>query len=79
MPAAKLRPVAAEDDNATAGHVFTGMITDAFDHRLGTTVANAEPLGGYAAQIAFAAGRTVEHHVADEDVFFGFERDSFGG
>ncbi len=42
MPAAKLRPGAAEHDDAAAGHVLAAVIADAFDHRVDAAVAHAK-------------------------------------
>ncbi len=56
MPAAKFRPVLAEDDDAAAGHVLAAVIADAFDNRVGTAVADAEAFAGDAADKQFPAG-----------------------
>ena len=74
MPAAKLRPVGAENHGAPAGHVFAAVIADAFDDGLGAAVAHAEPLGRAAAEERAAARRAVQRDVADEDVLLGLER-----
>src|SRR4029077_829868 len=67
-------PGAAEHDDAAAGHVFTAVVADAFDDRVDSAVADAEPLTGHAADERLAAGRAVEGHVADDDVLLGDER-----
>ena len=74
MPAAKLRPRLAEHDHEAVRHVFAAVIADAFDHRGRAGVAHREALAGHAVEERLAAGRAVEHDVADEDVFFGHER-----
>ena len=76
MPAAKLRPVLAEHDHQAVGHVFAAVIADAFDHRRRAGVADREALAGHAVEEGLAAGRAVEHHVADQDVLFRQERRS---
>ena len=67
MPAAKLRPVCAEDDDDAAGHVFAAVVADALDDGDGAGVAHGEALAGDAAEIAFAGDGAVEHRVADDD------------
>ena len=47
------------------------MIAHALDHRQRAAVAHAEPLAGDPAEVGLAAGGTVEHHVADDDVLLG--------
>ena len=48
MPAAKLRPVAAEDDDAAAGHVLAAVVAHALDDGGRAGVAHAEPLADHA-------------------------------
>ena len=54
------------------------MIADAFDDRVDTGIAYAEPLTGDAADVCFATGRAVEGDVADDDVLLGDEAGLFG-
>ena len=71
MPAAKLRPVVAQDDHHAAGHVLAGVVAHPLDDGLGAAVADGEPLAGPAAEIGLAAGRAVERHVAHDHVLPG--------
>ena len=74
MPAAKLRPVGADDDGDAAGHVLAAVVARPLDDGVGAAVADAEPLAGPAAEEGPAAGRAVERDVADQDVVLGDER-----
>ena len=67
MPAAKLRPGLADDDDDAAGHVFAAVVADAFDDRDGAGIADREALAGDAGEVALALDRAVEHGVADDD------------
>ena len=78
MPAAKLRPVRPEHDDAAAGHVLAAVVADALDDRDGAAVAHGESLAGQAADVRLAARRAVERDVADDDVLFGREGRSLG-
>ena len=60
MPAAKLRPVAAEHDDRAAGHVLAAVVADALDDGGRAGVADREPLPHQAADEHLAAGRAVE-------------------
>ena len=73
MPAATLRPVGAEHDDAAAGHVLAAVVADALDDRGRAGVADAEPLADHAADERLAGGRAVEDHVAGDDVVLGRE------
>ncbi len=73
MPAAKLRPRLAEDDDQAFGHVFAAVIAEAFDDGGGAGVADGEALAGHAVEEGFAAGGAVEDDVADQDILFGHE------
>ena len=70
----EVAPGRTEDDHATAGHVLAAVVADAFDHRMGAAVANAEPLGGDPPEKALAGGGAVEHDVADQDLLLRPER-----
>ena len=50
MPAAKLRPVRTEHDNAAACHVLAAVVADALHHRVGAGVAHGEALAGQPAE-----------------------------
>ena len=63
----------AEDHGPAAGHVLAAVVADAFDHRPGAAVADAEPLGRPAAEERLAAGRAVQRDVADDDVLLRHE------
>ena len=78
MPAAKLRPVRAEHDHAPAGHVLAAVVADALDDGRGARVAHREALAREPAEERAAAGRAVEHRVADDDVLLGLERRVLG-
>ena len=60
----------AEDDHASAGHVFTTVVADAFHDGMYTAVADAESFAGPAADVGFAFDRAVECDVADQNVVF---------
>ncbi len=66
MPAAKLRPVGAEDDGPAAGHVLAAVVADALGDDRGAGVAHAEPLADAAAQEQLAAGGAVGDDVAGD-------------
>ena len=76
MPAAKLRPVRPEHDDAAAGHVLAAVVAHRLHHRVHAAVAHAEALAGHAADVGLAAGRAVEGDVADDDVLLGHEASS---
>ena len=63
----------AEDHHAAAGHVLAAVVAHAFDDHGRAAVAHAETLARHAADVAFAAGRAVERHVADDDVLLRLE------
>jgi len=44
------------------------MVADALHHRVGTRVAHGKALTGHATKICFAGDRSIEHHVARNDV-----------
>src|SRR5581483_3098824 len=69
----EVAPGLADDGDAPAGHVFAAVVADAFDHSVDAAVAHTEALARDAADIRFAAGRTVERDVADDDVLLGRE------
>ena len=73
MPAAKLRPVLAEHHHQTVGHVLAAVVAHAFDDRRGAGVAHREALAGHAVEEGFAAGRAVQAHVADQNIFLRHE------
>ena len=74
MPGGEVAAGPAEDEHAAAGHVFAGVIADAFDDGQRAAVADGKPLAGNAADIRLAARRAVERDVADDDVVLGDER-----
>src|SRR5436190_1713015 len=67
----EVAPRRAEHDHAAAGHVLAAVVADALDHRLDSGVAHREALAGEAAEERPAAGRAVQHGVADHDVLLG--------
>ena len=73
MPAAKLRPVAAEHDDAAAGHVLAAVVADALDDGERARVAHREALAREPAEERAARRRAVEHGVADDHVLLGGE------
>src|SRR5262249_28337310 len=64
----------AQDDGPASGHILAPVVPNAFDDCLGPAVADAESLAGDATQKDLAASRTVEHHIAGDDVIFRDER-----
>ncbi len=68
MPAAKFLPVSLDHDHQAFGHVFAAVIADAFHHRRGAGIAHREAFARAAVEERFAGGRSVEHHVADQDI-----------
>ncbi len=58
----------AEHDDGAAGHVFAAVVAGAFDDRRRARQAHREALAGDAAEEGLAAGRAVQHGVADDDV-----------
>src|SRR3990167_4321255 len=61
----------AEHDDAPSGHVLAAVIPDALDDCIGAAIAYGETLAGDAAEVGFAAGGAVEHHIANQNIFFG--------
>ena len=78
MPAAKLRPGAAEHDDAAAGHVLAAVVADALDDGVRAGVAHGEALAREAAEERAALGRAVEDGVADDHVLLGGEGRALG-
>src|SRR5690606_30187338 len=70
----KILPGLAEYDYATAGHVFTGMVTHTLHDGMHARVPDTETFTGLAPDIGFAAGGAIEGNVADNDVFFRHKR-----
>ena len=70
---------AADDHHAPARHVLAPVVAHALHHGERAAVADREALARDAAEVGLAAGRAVEHHVADEDVLLGDEGRSRGG
>src|ERR1700739_818032 len=52
----------------TASHVFATVLSDPFDNRGGTAVANGKALAGLAGDVELAGGRTVQDRVSGEYV-----------
>ena len=67
-------PGRAEHGHASAGHVLAPMVTDAFDNRDRTGVADTEPLAHPATQEQLTRRRSIEDGVAGDDVLLGNER-----
>ena len=59
--------------HGTAGHVFTAVVTHTFDHGKGTGITHGETFAGDTSEITFAADRTIQHGVTDNNVFFRLE------
>ena len=79
MPAAKLRPGAAEDDHAAAGHVLAAVVADALDDRARRReLRTAKRSPASPRKNARPLRRAVEHGVADDDVLLGLERRVLG-
>ena len=66
----------AEHDDAAAGHVLAGVVSDALDHRGHARISDAETLADNAAQEDLALRRAVGDDVAGDDVLL---RDEVGG
>ena len=64
----EVAPSRPEHDHAAAGHVLAAMIPDGFHHGLSAAVSHGEALTRHASDIRLASRRTVERHVADNDV-----------
>ena len=60
----------AENDHAATGHVFTTVITHAFDDGIDAAVTDGETLASHAAQEEFTTRRTIKRGVTGNDVFF---------
>src|SRR6478736_4763214 len=65
-PGAEVATVRAEDDDRAAGHVLAPVVADALNDRKCARVAHGEPLAGRAGAEELAAGRAVEHGIAEE-------------
>ena len=63
----------AEDHCPATGHVFAAVVARALDDGLGATVPHAEPLAADAADVDLAAGGSVAHDVAGDDVILRLE------
>ena len=70
----EISPGLAQHDHQALGHVLAAVIAHAFDHRRRAGVAHREPLARHAVEERLAAGRAVEHDVADQNVFLRQER-----
>src|SRR5271157_495914 len=60
-----------EDHDQTVRHVFAAVIADALDHSGCTGVADGKALAGDSVKETFTTGRTVQSHIAEDDVFLG--------
>jgi len=65
-PGAEVPAVTAKDDDGASGHVLARVVADTLDDGDRAGVANGEPLTRRAGAEELAAGRPVEHRVADE-------------
>src|SRR4029453_6734382 len=64
---------AAAYHHPAARHVLAAVAAYPFHRREGPAIADREALARDSAEVGFAAGRAVEHHVADQDVLLGHE------
>ena len=62
-----------EHNHESVGHVLATVVADAFDNGRCARIAHRKALAGDAAEKCFTAGGTVEHDVADQNIFFGGE------
>ena len=60
----------AENHNQSVGHVFATVIADTFNDGGCSRVANCKALAGNTVEESFAAGRSIERNIADDDVLF---------
>ena len=63
----------SQDYHASAGHVFTTMITYTFDNCDGTGVTYAETFACHTVDECFTGGCTVQCHITDDDIFLSLE------
>ena len=70
-PGSEVFAGSAENDGAPAGHIFAAVVAAALGNSDSARVAHAEAFAGDAVDIGFAARRTVERHIADDDIIFG--------
>ena len=68
----------AKDNDSTAGHIFTAMLTDTFDNSHCAGIADTEAFSGDAVDKGSSAGGAVQSYIADDDVFFRLEACAFG-
>src|SRR5271170_2795038 len=74
----KVTSCGSQNDDAATSHVLTPVITDTFDYCCSTRVTNGESLRSHSSEEALAGRGSVETHVSDDDVFFGFENGILG-
>ena len=74
----EVAPCLSKDHNDALGHVLASVISYTLHHRMGSAVADREPLPGEAPDEDLAAGGTVEGYVAHDDILFGGECGAFG-
>ncbi|GJD02058.1 hypothetical protein ColKHC_10883 [Colletotrichum higginsianum] len=69
---------AAQNDDTTASHVLTAVVTNALDDSRGTRVADGESLGSNTAEEHCTLGGTVQTDVTDNDIVLGLEHGGAG-
>ena len=66
----KIAPHFAQHNHQAVRHVLAAVIAQPFHHRARAGVANGEPLAAHAVKKRLAAGGTIQHHVANENILF---------
>ena len=75
----EIAPGITEDDDPATGHVFTTVISYAFDYRFDAGVANGEAFAGLTADKGFARSGAIEGDITDDAVLFRYEAGVLGG
>ena len=70
----EIAPALAQHHHHAARHVFAAVVAHAFHHRRRARIAHREPFARHAVEERLAAGRAVQHHVADQDILLRRER-----
>src|SRR5277367_1565793 len=65
----KIAAALSQDKHQSVGHVFTAMVSDAFNNRRCAGIAHREAFSGDATEKRFAAGCAIQRNVADEHAF----------
>ena len=75
----KIPAARAQYDDQAIRHIFAAVIADALHHRGCARITHGKTFPGDSIEESLAAGRAVEHDVADQNIFFGRNPELRGG